>query len=172
MDSRKSRTNAAGSIEVRGKVTDSRRWNQRCKSSHSPWQGKPKAAKDRRISAAAEEKMYRQSMSRVQHGRPPRRRPRSNALRRSALSLPVGKRFGSGLARLRIFHMCNGRRPAGGSRGRPRYGPVAQLDRVADFYSAGCRFESCRDRQPSARDAPEAAQCHATVKGLLRQRSS
>ena len=24
--------------------------------------------------------------------------------------------------------------------------PVAQLDRVADFYSAGCRFESCRDR--------------------------
>ena len=26
-------------------------------------------------------------------------------------------------------------------------GPVAQLDRVADFYSAGCRFESCRDRQ-------------------------
>jgi hypothetical protein len=25
-------------------------------------------------------------------------------------------------------------------------GPVAQLDRVADFYSAGCRFESCRDR--------------------------
>src|ERR1700752_5364824 len=22
-------------------------------------------------------------------------------------------------------------------------GPVAQLDRVADFYSAGCRFESC-----------------------------
>src|SRR5580765_6578970 len=28
-------------------------------------------------------------------------------------------------------------------------GPVAQLDRVADFYSAGCRFESCRDRQVS-----------------------
>ena len=26
------------------------------------------------------------------------------------------------------------------------HGPVAQLDRVADFYSAGCRFESCRDR--------------------------
>src|SRR5690242_3545299 len=26
-------------------------------------------------------------------------------------------------------------------------GPVAQLDRVADFYSAGCRFEPCRDRQ-------------------------
>ena len=29
-------------------------------------------------------------------------------------------------------------------------GPVAQLDRVADFYSAGCRFESCRDRQKLA----------------------
>jgi hypothetical protein len=28
-------------------------------------------------------------------------------------------------------------------------GPVAQLDRVADFYSAGCRFEPCRDRQQS-----------------------
>lgn len=26
-------------------------------------------------------------------------------------------------------------------------GPIAQLDRVADFYSAGCRFESCWDRQ-------------------------
>jgi hypothetical protein len=25
--------------------------------------------------------------------------------------------------------------------------PIAQLDRVADFYSAGCRFESCWDRQ-------------------------
>jgi hypothetical protein len=25
-------------------------------------------------------------------------------------------------------------------------GPVAQLDRVADFYSAGCWFESSRDR--------------------------
>ena len=27
--------------------------------------------------------------------------------------------------------------------------PIAQLDRVADFYSAGCRFESCWDRQRS-----------------------
>ena len=26
-------------------------------------------------------------------------------------------------------------------------GPVAQLDRAPDFYSGGCRFESCRDRQ-------------------------
>ena len=26
-------------------------------------------------------------------------------------------------------------------------GPVAQLDRASDFYSEGCRFESCRDRQ-------------------------
>ena len=26
------------------------------------------------------------------------------------------------------------------------YAPVAQLDRVADFESEGCRFESCRAR--------------------------
>src|SRR6478752_9037524 len=25
-------------------------------------------------------------------------------------------------------------------------GPVAQLDRASDFYSEGCRFDSCRDR--------------------------
>jgi hypothetical protein len=25
--------------------------------------------------------------------------------------------------------------------------PIAQLDRVTDFYSVGCRFESCWDRQ-------------------------
>ena len=24
--------------------------------------------------------------------------------------------------------------------------PIAQLDRVTDFYSVGCRFESCWDR--------------------------
>lgn len=34
-------------------------------------------------------------------------------------------------------------------------GPVAQLDRASDFYSEGCRFDSCRDRQPrSCRQAP------------------
>lgn len=27
-----------------------------------------------------------------------------------------------------------------------RDGPIAQLDRVTDFYSVGCRFESCWDR--------------------------
>jgi hypothetical protein len=27
------------------------------------------------------------------------------------------------------------------------YGPIAQLDRVTDFYSVGYRFESCWDRQ-------------------------
>src|SRR3954465_10134396 len=26
------------------------------------------------------------------------------------------------------------------------HGPIAQLDRVTDFYSVGCRFESCWDR--------------------------
>ncbi len=34
--------------------------------------------------------------------------------------------------------------PQGGGAGPD--GPIAQLDRVADFYSAGCRFESCWDR--------------------------
>src|SRR6185503_13084629 len=33
------------------------------------------------------------------------------------------------------------------TRGRvPPDGPIAQLDRVTDFYSVGCRFESCWDR--------------------------
>ena len=30
--------------------------------------------------------------------------------------------------------------------GWPPDGPIAQLDRVTDFYSVGCRFESCWDR--------------------------
>ena len=34
-----------------------------------------------------------------------------------------------------------------GQGGRPQDGPIAQLDRVTDFYSVGCRFESCWDRQ-------------------------
>ncbi len=75
-------------------------------------------------------------------------RGRPNALRRSALSLSGGKRFGSGLANPRIFHICRDRRPAGLDRGRLHDGPVAQLDRASDFYSEGCRFDSCRDRQP------------------------
>jgi hypothetical protein len=33
------------------------------------------------------------------------------------------------------------------------YGPIAQLDRVTDFYSVGCRFESCWDRQRFQQDA-------------------
>jgi hypothetical protein len=36
--------------------------------------------------------------------------------------------------------------PSAPSQAGHQDGPVAQLDRVADFYSAGCRFESCRDR--------------------------
>jgi hypothetical protein len=39
---------------------------------------------------------------------------------------------------MRIFHIGSGIRPASG--------PIAQLDRVTDFYSVGCRFESCWDR--------------------------
>ena len=33
-------------------------------------------------------------------------------------------------------------------------GPVAQLDRASDFYSEGCRFESCRDRHPPFMERP------------------
>ncbi len=36
--------------------------------------------------------------------------------------------------------------PKGPAEHRPD-GPIAQLDRVTDFYSVGCRFESCWDRQ-------------------------
>ncbi len=51
------------------------------------------------------------------------------------------------LAKGKIFHMTvlYSGRPGTRFAGMPD-GPVAQLDRVADFYSAGCRFESCRDR--------------------------
>ena len=33
-------------------------------------------------------------------------------------------------------------------------GPIAQLDRVTDFYSVGCRFESCWDRQKINQKGP------------------
>jgi hypothetical protein len=36
-------------------------------------------------------------------------------------------------------------------------GPIAQLDRVTDFYSVGCRFESCWDRQQFQGDARSAS---------------
>src|SRR5205085_12526518 len=65
---------------------------------------------------------------------------------RSALSRLRGKRFGSGLAKDDIFH--NGmvdEQPAPTRAAQD--GPVAQLDRASDFYSEGCRFDSCRDRQ-------------------------
>src|SRR6478609_2847140 len=39
-----------------------------------------------------------------------------------------------------------------GEAARPPDGPIAQLDRVTDFYSVGCRFESCWDRQLFQRD--------------------
>src|SRR5258708_2415921 len=58
--------------------------------------------------------------------------------RRLALSQAQGNRFGTGLAGKRIFHI--------GSARKTLNGPIAQLDRVTDFYSVGCRFESCWDR--------------------------
>ena len=33
-------------------------------------------------------------------------------------------------------------------------GPIAQLDRVTDFYSVGCRFESCWDRHATDVKSP------------------
>src|ERR1700740_624677 len=50
-----------------------------------------------------------------------------------------------GMARMPAFAVFRMARGYPGSLPAPD-GPVAQLDRVADFYSAGCRFESCRDR--------------------------
>lgn len=38
-------------------------------------------------------------------------------------------------------------------------GPIAQLDRVTDFYSVGCRFESCWDRQYIHCDRRSRARC-------------
>jgi hypothetical protein len=78
--------------------------------------------------------------------------------RRLALSVSCGKWFGTGLAEKQIFHIgsvmkmngaaaLRGSASQDGHQDRHEDGPVAQLDRVADFYSAGCRFESCRDRQ-------------------------
>jgi hypothetical protein len=63
------------------------------------------------------------------------------------------KWLGTGLAQLQIFHIGNAKkpyvtRPFGGRVARD--GPIAQLDRVTDFYSVGCRFESCWDRHHRA----------------------
>src|SRR6201992_3331342 len=65
------------------------------------------------------------------------------------------KWFGTGLAAKRIFHI--------GSAMKGANGPIAQLDRVTDFYSVGCRFESCWDRQRF-----QTLTCSALVKFVLR----
>lgn len=54
------------------------------------------------------------------------------------LSSDGAKRFATDLAGKRIFHIGNAKKAPDG--------PIAQLDRVTDFYSVGCRFESCWDR--------------------------
>ena len=59
------------------------------------------------------------------------------AVRRKPVRIP-------GLAAKRIFHIGS---VTTWVHRRKRSGPVAQLDRASDFYSEGCRFESCRDRQ-------------------------
>ena len=56
------------------------------------------------------------------------------------------------LAGKRIFHIGSARTAkieikAGIKADIAQDGPIAQLDRVTDFYSVGCRFESCWDRQ-------------------------
>src|SRR6185369_14247235 len=46
------------------------------------------------------------------------------------------------------------------TRGRvPPDGPIAQLDRVTDFYSVGCRFESCWDRHCLSAASPRFSTC-------------
>ena len=47
-------------------------------------------------------------------------------------------------------------------------GPIAQLDRVTDFYSVGCRFESCWDRQIGTHQAIE----NKRTRGIGRRRRS
>ena len=68
----------------------------------------------------------------------------SGAIHRLALSLAPEKRFGTGFPGERIFHIGSAMKAFEAIRAPD--GPIAQLDRVADFYSAGCRFESCWDR--------------------------
>jgi hypothetical protein len=51
-------------------------------------------------------------------------------------------------------------------------GPIAQLDRVTDFYSVGCRFESCWDRHKKLKhgnDLLQGRRCNAAL-GNLRSR--
>src|ERR1700729_3843777 len=55
------------------------------------------------------------------------------------LSPGAGKWLGTVPARKLIFHI--------GDVMDVLDGPIAQLDRVTDFYSVGYRFESCWDRQ-------------------------
>src|SRR5437762_419456 len=47
-------------------------------------------------------------------------------------------------------------------------GPIAQLDRVTDFYSVGCRFESCWDRHfSSAKTQTNQSVCPVAQTGVL-----
>ncbi len=57
----------------------------------------------------------------------------------AGLSRRGGIGFGNGLGGAADFSYWQWYKPANG--------PIAQLDRVTDFYSVGCRFESCWDRQ-------------------------
>jgi hypothetical protein len=121
------RTNAAYPIKMREKVTDSWPRNWIAKKSHATL---PKRSLGSR----------RQAAQHCVAGGP------NATVHRLALSPCHQKGFGTGLAGKRIFHIGSAMKPRGCpvSRG---YGPIAQLDRVTDFYSVGCRFESCWDRQ-------------------------
>ena len=68
-----------------------------------------------------------------------------------------GRQVRPPLAAQRIFHIGSVTRLL---HRRKRSGPVAQLDRASDFYSEGCRFESCRDRQDFSQACARASTEH------------
>jgi hypothetical protein len=109
----------------------------------------------------AQEIIYDMVMPRVTPHRAPRCRPgldpaqyRAQARPRqrstSALCRQIRQNGSYSLAKNRIVHI-DGVIIKAARRRTPPHGPIAQLDRVADFYSAGCRFESCWDRQCTLR---------------------
>jgi hypothetical protein len=75
-------------------------------------------------------------------------RPRQRST--SALCRQIRQNGSYSLAKNRIVHI-DGVIIKAARRRTPPHGPIAQLDRVADFYSAGCRFESCWDRHCTLR---------------------
>ena len=120
MDLLGTRTGAAWRINGREKVTDSRREDERAKESHMalPTGPWPGSGGLARRTALWADNGWRST--------------------RSSLSRSPQTRFAMGLGGRADFSYWRCYKSANG--------PIAQLDRVTDFYSVGCRFESCWDR--------------------------